>query len=218
MNGTTLKIKTVAIDGNISVGKSTLLNHLKQLKLAGVYIHVVPEPIHLVSDLLQRFYADKKRWSFTFQIHMFTSRVAHANQEMDNARKLAPVDTREIWLVLERSAHADLVCFVEMLHDSGDLDDVEYNAYKARYEFQQVPQLDLLIHLDVPPEECYRRMQLRARAAEADVSLDYLTALDAKHRAWLVPGGSYRDIPIRRIDGTGTVQVVAQALCELLQV
>ena len=65
--------KIISIDGNIGAGKSTILNIIKsQYK----QVIIVPEPIDIWlktvdndnnNNILQMFYNDKLRWSYTFQ-------------------------------------------------------------------------------------------------------------------------------------------------------
>jgi deoxyadenosine/deoxycytidine kinase len=62
----------LSLDGNIGSGKTTLLNHIRTYLHD---IHVVDEPVGQWTELhdkegknlLELFYQDKKRWSYTFQ-------------------------------------------------------------------------------------------------------------------------------------------------------
>ena len=46
---------------------------------------------------------------------------------------------------------------------------------------------DGFIYLRASPDTCHRRLQLRKRAEENNVSLDYLRGLHDKHENWLFP-------------------------------
>ena len=60
--------RIICVDGNIAVGKSTVLD---TLELEGY--KVIREPVHEWSDTLKLFYEDKARWAFTLQVVILTS-------------------------------------------------------------------------------------------------------------------------------------------------
>lgn len=77
--------KVIVIDGIISAGKSTLIA-LIQSKLKDRYeIIVIKEPVNkwTQSGILQKFYGDKKRWSYHFQTKVFHDRIMEAINQYD---------------------------------------------------------------------------------------------------------------------------------------
>jgi len=83
----------IAVEGNIAAGKSTFVSLLARLKR---HFYCVPEPVSKWQDVegsddegppcsqeslvggtnvLQQFYADPKRWAYTFQSYAFISRM-----------------------------------------------------------------------------------------------------------------------------------------------
>jgi deoxyadenosine/deoxycytidine kinase len=102
--------------------------------------------------------------------------------------------------IQDRGIYEDLI-FGKMLADSGKMGQLEYGTYRAIFHrmtnFLHRP--DLIIYLDVKPEVAVRRMHIRGRECEKDVSLEYLTALCAGYENWLkteVEGF----IPLHRVD------------------
>ena len=72
-----------SIEGNIGSGKSTLIKMLKE-KNDKKNIVFIPEPVNewdKIKDdsnitVLQRFYENKDKWSFSFQMMAYISRLA----------------------------------------------------------------------------------------------------------------------------------------------
>lgn len=79
------KFKVIVIDGIISAGKSTLIA-LIQTKLKDRYeIIVIKESVDkwVKSGILQKFYGDKKRWSYHFQTKVFHDRIMETRNQYD---------------------------------------------------------------------------------------------------------------------------------------
>ena len=168
----------VHLEGNIASGKSTLGESLRQNDL----FHFIPEPVPqwqtgFAINWLDRFYADMPRWSFTFQMVAFTTRVqALADRPADKIT------------VAERSIGTDRYAFAPGLHATGGLDAHEWELYCTFRDAMapNVPQPDLILYLRTPAEECYERLKQRNRSEETGVTLDYLRELGQRHDDWLL--------------------------------
>ena len=57
---------------------------------------------------------------------------------------------------------------------------------------------NLIVHLDVSPEESLRRIEMRSRGCEAGIPMDYLKRLHAAYEAFL--RDISRIIPVIRVD------------------
>merc|ERR1712217_640691 len=57
---------------------------------------------------------------------------------------------------------------------------------------------NIIVHLDLTPEESYRRIQLRKRECESGIPLDYLKALYAAYEVFIADIA--RVIPVIKID------------------
>ncbi|KAJ7982755.1 Deoxycytidine kinase [Quillaja saponaria] len=73
---------TFCVEGNISVGKSTMLQRLYDTIELCDLVEVAPEPINKWQDvgpdhfnILDAFYAEPQRYAYTFQNYVFVSRV-----------------------------------------------------------------------------------------------------------------------------------------------
>jgi deoxyadenosine/deoxycytidine kinase len=63
-----------------------------------------------------------------------------------------------------------------------------------------VPAPDAIIYLRTPAAECLRRLQIRGRAEEHNITLDYLTQLEISHDEWLM-GPDALTMPVLVLDG-----------------
>lgn len=168
----------VHLEGNIASGKTTLGEALA----ADPAFTFVPEPVPVwqndfSTNLLERFYSDMQRWSFTFQIGAFATRL----------QALMEADANTI-IVSERSIACDRYVFAPTLYEQGAMDDLEWEVYCRLWETltPHAPRPDAILYLRTPAEECLRRLQARRRQEESGVTLAYLQKLEALHDDWLL--------------------------------
>ena len=123
----------ISIEGNIGVGKTTLMNLLEES--LGDTAEYIFEPInewHNIKDcqgrdILQTFYDDKLRWSYTFQNFAYITKLVHIINKIENSGKK--------YIIMDRSLAADINTFGKMLHEDGFMNDIEWNAYKTWNNF-----------------------------------------------------------------------------------
>ena len=180
--------KVYSIDGNIGSGKSTFLEYLKTTLIRSVFgqkVIYLAEPIEewnkLKDDngdtILKKFYNDQKRYSFSFQMMAYISRLA----SLQTALKKYP----NAIIITERCVHTDRHVFAKMLRDSGMIEDIEYKIYLQWFDHfvQDIP-LTGIIYINTPPTLCYTRIQQRERDGET-IPIEYLKKCDKYHKDWL---------------------------------
>ena len=202
---TTQRPLVISIEGNIGTGKSTLLANLK-IHLQTHYpdiaakILFLEEPVDVWgkfcdengTNILEKFYKDQRRYAFTFQVMAYISRLSL----LKNAIRDNP--DCEI-IIIERSLCADKNIFMDMLHDDGIVENIEYNIYSEWYtQFISEYRMDAVIYLDSTPTVCQKRISRRGRDGEDAIPLDYLKKCRDYHTKWLVdtkcaPGYSLYD-------------------------
>jgi deoxyadenosine/deoxycytidine kinase len=178
----------LSLEGNIGSGKSTLLRKLKEVEPDWVF---VDEPVdswmsiqnETGENLLEVFYKDKKRWSYTFQNAAVLTRgmmIQEAIQKYKDSEK-------KVVVVMERCIETDRNVFATMLKGDGMLNGIEWELYERWYRFLggMVPPMNGYIWVDVPPEVCAERIVKRGRGGEEAIPLEYLKELDAAHSVWL---------------------------------
>ena len=192
----------ISLDGNIGAGKTTLLN---ALRLAMPDVEVVLEPVGEWMDLkgedgrslLELFYEDKRRWAYTFQNCALLTRL--------RTLKAALASTKKRVVITERSLLTDRYVFAEMLRDSGDINDIEWQLYLQWYNtFASGLQISAVIYLTTDVETSASRIEGRAREGET-ISLDYLEALEAQHQKWLATTG----LPVIRVSTASLDNAIA---------
>ena len=180
--------KVYSIDGNIGSGKSTFLEYLKTTLIRSVFgqkVIYLAEPVEewnkLKDDngdtILKKFYNDQKRYSFSFQMMAYISRLA----SLQKAMKEYP----NAIIITERCVHTDRHVFAKMLRDSGMIEDIEYKIYLQWFDhfIQDIP-LTGLIYINTPPTLCYTRIQQRGRDGET-IPIEYLKKCDKYHKDWI---------------------------------
>lgn len=180
-----------SLDGNVGVGKSTLLKQLEN-ELAGHDVVIMLEPVdswmNLRADadglsLFELYYADKAKYGFAFQMMAMQTRfeglVAMSKQNKNRI------------ILCERSFLTDFHVFAQLGFKKGYISAIEMQVYKKWYEFI----LDLVspdyggtIYLRATPEVCLDRVKKRGRAGEEGIDLNYLTELHLAHEEWLMSG------------------------------
>jgi len=174
----------IGISGLIGAGKTTLCAALgKVLNLPTYYEHVIE------NEYLVDFYGDPKKYSFPLQIHLLNNRFRQQQQI--------------IWQgkggVQDRTIYEDSI-FAKMLCDSGLMDERDYKTYVSLFSnmsnFMRKP--NLIIHLDVKPEESLERIKQRSRNFESTISLEYLSNLYHAYEQFIQEIS--RVIPVLRVN------------------
>lgn len=206
----------IFIEANIGGGKSTITHKLMQ----GVYnsrnynYDIVPgkntllllEPVDewvkmkdsKGKNILEHYYADPKKYSFSFQMNSFISRCeklleetkTHMKDHTDpNNTDILESNSRAGPVIMERSVYSDYYCFAKNCFENGSMTEIEYNIYKRWFEWL-IGSFSIkskgYIYIRTDPEVCYERVKKRARSAEGVIPLEYLTELHNKHEEWLL--------------------------------
>ena len=184
----TPNIIILSLDGNIGSGKTTLLRHIRH-ELH--HVHVVDEPVGQWTtmfdkngkSLLELFYEDKKRWSYTFQTCALRMRLRNIQEAV---AKLDPTVKGPHIILTERSMLTDKHVFAEMLHESGDMNEIEWDLYQEWFQtFGQSYPVHGIIYLSTSPTTSKTRIGIRNRQGEDKIELEYLNALDTQHKKWI---------------------------------
>lgn len=155
----------VAVEGIIGAGKSTLCERAcRDLNL----FHV-PEPVE-DNPYLDAFYEDQKRWALHMQMWLVSRRVKSVLQAKDR------IDGSEYrGLMVDRSILGDRV-FAEIHLANGNISKEMWPIYDDFFTNMAMvtPPPDVLVYLDVTPEEALTHVKQRGRGSEqAGVTLAY---------------------------------------------
>merc|ERR1739848_378922 len=101
--------------------------------------------------------------------------------------------------VQDRTIYEDSV-FARMLRDSGHMEERDFETYMELFQnmanFMKKP--NIIVHLDLTPEESFRRIKLRSRNCESAIPLEYLKALHAAYEIFIADIA--RVIPVIKVD------------------
>jgi len=181
-----MKPKFIVVSGVIGVGKTTFTKQLADhLGFRAIYEPVESNPY------LALFYEDPKKWAYPMQEFLKSRRFAAYQYAFWGLRH-----GEFPGVVLDRSIHEDTV-FAEINNKLGTITDLDWETYLRGFQdFQTfLPEPDLYVFLDAPPELCHERTKRRGREAESGktgfdekesgIPLAYLKTLHAGYMKWL---------------------------------
>jgi deoxyadenosine/deoxycytidine kinase len=182
-----LNYEIVSIEGNIGSGKSTLMKHLKDHFKNNDHVMFLKEPVdewEKIKDnngktILEKFYGDPEKYSFSFQIMAYISRLNVLREALKN---INPLSNKKYIIITERSLYTDKLVFAKMLYETGKMEDVNYQIYSTWFKtFSEEFPVHRVIYVKTLPEICYQRISSRSREGEENISLDYLTSCYKYH-------------------------------------
>jgi deoxyadenosine/deoxycytidine kinase len=180
----------ISIEGNIGSGKSTFLESLKKNEKY-VYVREPVDEWETVIDgngktILEKFYEDQEKYSFSFQIMAFISRLVLLKRTIEKSITERKNLSEPIYIITERSLYTDKYVFCNMLFDSGKIEDVNYVIYQKWFEeFTKDYPLNKIIYIKTDPEICHERIAKRARKGESVIPLEYIKECDKYHETML---------------------------------
>tara|TARA_E500000178_G_scaffold356475_1_gene434663 strand:- start:518 stop:1168 length:651 start_codon:yes stop_codon:yes gene_type:complete len=181
-------LEIISIEGNIGSGKSTMVNFLKNY-LSNKKIYFLEEPVEEwekiidTSDgknIIEKFYMDQDRYSFSFQMMAYISRLLMLKKAIQYCN-----DNNINLIICERSLQTDKNVFCKMLYDNKKIEEINYTIYLKWFDefIKDFPPI-YYIYLKTNPEIAYQRVIKRNRKGET-ISLDYLKMCHNYHEKWL---------------------------------
>ena len=161
----------VAVAGNISVGKSTLVELLAERMDWTPFFEPQSQNPYLAD-----FYLDMHEWSFQSQI-FFLSRRLRAHRDISNHPGPA---------VQDRSVYEDAEIFAQNLFLERNMSDRDYQTYCDLYEVltRFLPPPDLVVYLRASVSTLVERISMRGRDYEKGIQPEYLSRLNDLYEEW----------------------------------
>jgi len=162
----------IAIAGNIGAGKTTLTSLLAK--------HYNWKPNYETVDnnpYLDDFYNDMQRWSFNLQIFFLNTRFKQIIEIVNSGDNV----------IQDRTIYEDAEIFAPNLHDMGLMSTRDFENYKALFDIMidLIRKPDLLIYLRASVPTLVNQIQMRGRAYEESIRLDYLKMLNERYELWV---------------------------------
>lgn len=173
----------VAVEGPIGVGKSTLVQRLRERMQARLVMEVVEE-----NPFLANFYEDRARYAFQTQLFFLMSRFKQ-QEELKQADLFAPDILADYHLLKDR-------IFAQLT-----LQDEELALYERVYRSleTQILQPDVLIYLTARQDVLLQRIARRGRPFEVDFDPEYLLSLSSAYQHYF---SHYRTTPLLVLDNS----------------
>lgn len=173
---------TICVDGVVGVGKSSLGRIIAEKYGAILY----EEPV-LDNPILDKFYYDKKRWSFPLQIFFLNKRF----KMIKNASKLEKC-------VMDRSIYGDVIFSKMLVHDK-EMTEEEFELYEELLYnmLEHVEKPKLMIYLETSVDCAIEKIKKRGRDYEQIVPRIYWEHLDKNYREYF---RNYNISPILKIN------------------
>lgn len=198
------------LEGSIAAGKSHLGYELHK---TGRLVFLA-EPVDqwrtgFANNLLHLLYSNAERWSFTFQIVAFITRI--------KAQEAAREQADGTVVLTERSICGDRYIFAELAHLLGNMDDAEKQIYDmlwdlwaSRYGLRP----SVTFYLRTPADLCLERIAQRGRPEEKGIDRSFVRQLEELHDNWLL--ASDYDGTVIVLDGRKPVaNLVAEVLAHI---
>ena len=174
-------VQIISIEGNIGSGKSTLLAHLKEECPNVVFLKEPVDEWEKIRDendvsMLEKFYADQNKYSFSFQMMAYISRLKILRDTI-REHQGSPIT-----IITERSLNTDKMVFAKMLYDSGKIEHINYQIYLSWFDtFSAEYPVQKHIYVKTDPDICHKRIHIRSRNGEDNIPIDYLVSCSKYH-------------------------------------
>jgi deoxyadenosine/deoxycytidine kinase len=187
----------ISIDGNIGVGKSTVLSKL----CCDLRIPTFLEPVNEWTDWLDEFYKDPSRWGLSFNLKVLLS--------------FAKWKDNHFLSLYERSPLANCYVFREIQREEGTMNLLESNLYDELYKkLAWTP--DIVIYIKVDPCISMQRMKKRSRSCEDKVPLSYIEKVHEKYEQLFVRG-TLENCRVIVVDGNRDFEEVYEDILNIVK-
>lgn len=177
--------KIIAIEGNLGVGKTTLVDYLKSNNIfeADFLYEPIDEWMQIKDSdgksIFQKYNENRKKYAFDFQHIAYYARMEKLFDLVNNSKKNI--------IFMDRSLGTDKNVFEKMLYDNGMISELENKIYEYWDSYVQT-QLHIkknIIYLRCDPCVAYARMIGRGRKEEQNIKLDYIKNIHEYHDNWI---------------------------------
>lgn len=187
----------VSLVGSLAVGKSTIVDRLKNIMENCIF--VVEDPSKNV--FLEDFYADMPKWGFHSQISSLAM-ITENYLSYDKGKVI----------IYDRCVD-EMITFAMMQFEHGNMNEKEFKVYKSLYNsiLALIPPVDLFIYCKCSAEISLERIKARNRIYEQNIDINYLREVNAYYETWI---NTIEKNRVEIIDTSARIDV--QLLCDVI--
>ena len=176
----------IGVSGQIASGKSTLVENLAPL----LGVRGLPEP-DAANPYLERFYRDPERWALQNLLFFFERSVHEQVEALEG----------QLGVLQERLPQEHFDVFGREFHAQGFLadDDIAVADRLATLVADTLLPPDLVLYLDIDPQEAFSRIKTRGHVGDDSITLEYLCGLARRYEAFI---SSWHRCPVIRLNST----------------
>ncbi|WP_408008837.1 deoxynucleoside kinase [Pseudalkalibacillus sp. A8] len=195
----------IAVEGPIGVGKTSLAKAISEEFEYHLLKEIVEE-----NPFLGKFYDDIEEWSFQTEMFFLCNRFKQLE------------DIERLYLKHGKPVVSDYHIFKNRIFAMRTLKEVHFQKYMQIFEIitKDMPAPNMVIYIKASLETLLKRISLRGRDIEKNISPDYLKQLSSDYEIFMYQFQKlHPEIPVLTIDGDKIdfVQIQDQ-LSEILKV
>jgi deoxyadenosine/deoxycytidine kinase len=173
----------IVIDAVVGAGKTVYMEMLSK----EMNIPYFQEPVE-DNPILDRFYHDRKRYSFPLQIFFLNRRFRMLKEASDLGRST----------LMDRSIYGDMI-FAKLLYEEGNMEKEEYDLYRDLLTnmLDHVEAPKLMVYLQIDTDSAIERIKKRGRDYEQIVERGYWERLNREYENYFM---EYNLSPVLVID------------------
>lgn len=181
------EVPFITVEGPIGVGKTSLAKAISEQFQFALLKEIVDE-----NPFLGKFYENIEEWSFQTEMFFLCNRF----------KQLGDINTH--YLSHNQAVVADYHIFKNLIFASRTLNNEEYKKYDKIYQIltEDMPKPNVIIYLNASLDTLLKRIKLRGREVEKNISPLYLEQLSLDYEQTMtVFEKEHPEIPVLRFNG-----------------
>ncbi|GHI01594.1 deoxynucleoside kinase [Neobacillus kokaensis] len=181
------EIPFITVEGPIGVGKTSLAKAISEQFQFALLKEIVDE-----NPFLGKFYENIEEWSFQTEMFFLCNRF----------KQLGDINTH--FLSKKQPVVADYHIFKNLIFAQRTLNGEEYNKYHKIYQIltEDMPKPNVIIYLNASLDTLLKRIKLRGREVEKNISPLYLEQLSLDYEQTIALfEKEHPEIPVLRFNG-----------------
>lgn len=177
----------ITVEGPIGIGKTSLAKAISEHFQYHLLKEIVDE-----NPFLEKFYQNIEEWSFQLEMFFLCNRYKQLE------------DTKDNFLAFNKPVVADYHIFKNLIFAKRTLKEEQYLKYLKIFHIltEGIPQPNLVIYIHASLETVMKRIKMRGREFEKNITSDYIKQLSTDYEKFMDNFKlTHPDIPVLQING-----------------